>query len=110
MPHHGGTGRLPGRGPALLFRSVQSLAGRPGGAGRPGVAQRLLPVRAGSAAVPGDRRIHRHGHLHSHRFGLLLLPALEECNAAARQGKGLKEEEQEEVGIIDCRLLCVWKR
>lgn len=92
LQHHGGAGLLPGGGAHLLFWSDGRLEGGPRGAGQPGVRQRLLPVCAGAAVVPGVRGLHGHGGVPPHSSHLLQLSALEEDKGASKKKRIKKEE------------------
>lgn len=89
---HGRAGLLPCGGADVFLRSDASHAGRPGGAERRGVHERLLPVCFSAAAVSGDWRIHRHGHVPPHCLDILQLPAVEKPQKGPRE-KSFKEEE-----------------
>ena len=99
--HHGGAGFLPSDGSDVFFRSDESDAGRSGGAGRPGVHERVLSVRAGPAVVSGAGRIHGHGHVPAHGSGLIQLPALED-GERARKEKRIKEEDKVRERNVRC--------
>lgn len=91
--HHGGARLLPGCGSHIFLRGDECVQGGPGGAGRPGVHERVLSVCVGSAAVSGAGSVHWHGHVPHHSSGVLQLPALEGGKTACG-GKETKEEDK----------------
>lgn len=99
--HHGGTSFLPSGGSHILFWSHESHTGWSRGAGRPGVDERVLSVRVGTATVSGTGRIHGHGYIPPHISGLLQLLAMEE-DKAAHKGKRIKEEDKVRTRDVHC--------